>query len=125
MNTLLITNLAATLLLTGIAWSLQFVQLPLLRKGDVESHRRRNSALVAPLIVIEAVTTTWLMRDPSTQIITAFILCIGVAIGTAGYTFAHSRNRLDLLSRWNLVRALCWTGRSAILLSICAGVRFS
>jgi hypothetical protein len=125
MNALLITNLAATLILTGIAWSLQFVQLPLLRKDDADLHRRRNSALVAPLMAIETVTAALLLRDPSPQIIAAFVLWIGVAIGTAGYTLAHSRNRLDLLPRWNLLRALCWTARSAILLSICAGVLFS
>jgi hypothetical protein len=124
-NALLLTNLAATLLLAGIAWSLQFVQLPLLRKEDAESHRRRNSALVAPLMAIETVTAALLLRDPSPLIITAFVLWIGVAIGTAGYTLAHSRNRLEQLPRWNLSRALCWTARSAILLSICAGARFS
>jgi hypothetical protein len=124
-SAILLTNLAATLLLTGIAWSLQFVQLPLLRQEDAEAHRRRNSALVAPLIAIEAVAAALLLRDPSPLIIAAFVLWIGVAIGTAGYTIAHSRNRLDLLPRWNLVRASCWTARSAILLSICAGVRFA
>ena len=124
MSAIFIANLAATLLLTGIAWSLQFVQLPLLRSDDVESHRRRNSALVAPLMAIETVTAALLLRDPSTAIIAAFVLWAGAAIGTAGYTMAHSRNRIDLLPRWNLVRACCWTARSAILLSICAGGRF-
>jgi hypothetical protein len=124
-NALLLANLAATLLLTGIAWSLQFVQLPLLRVDDAEPHRRRNSALVAPIMAVETVTAALLLRDPSMPIVTAFVLWIGVAIGTAGYTLAHSRNRPGLLPRWNLVRALCWTARSAILLSICAGARFS
>ncbi len=69
-------------------------------------------------MAIEAVTAPLLLREGTPLIAVAEVLWIGVAIGTAGYTLAHSRNRLDLLPKWNLLRTLCWTARSAVLIAI-------
>ena len=116
---MLLVNFAATLFLAAVAWSIQFVQLPLLRPEDAARHRRLNTQLVIVPMLIEAITTLWLVIDRATPAtITGEILWLGVAIGTIGYTLAHSRGALAQLPRWNLVRALCWTARSAILISI-------
>jgi len=119
LTALLITNLAATVFLAGIAWSLQFVQLPMLTNENAASHRRLNSRLVIVPMIAEAVAAVWLLFDDrSAPVIAALLTWCGVSIGTAGYTLAHSRARLDQLHIWNLVRAIGWTARSAILISI-------
>jgi len=116
---LLLPNLIATLSLAAIAWSLQFVQLPLLRPADAPRHRRLNTRLIVLPILVEAIATLWLLfSKPSPRILAATALWIGALIATAGYTFAHSRAALHRLPRWNLARAVCWTLRSAILVSV-------
>lgn len=119
MTILLLINLAATLFLTGIAWSLQFVQLPMLRPEDASRHRRLNTRLVIFPMLVEAITTIWLViENPSPAIVAGGTFWIGMAIGTIGYTLAHSRGKLNELPRWNLLRTFCWTARVAILVSI-------
>ena len=114
---LLVFNLAATLFLTGVAWSLQFVQLPMLRTEDTAMHRRLNTRLVIAPMAIEFVSTVWLaVLYRSVPLVAAFALWCGVAIATAGYTAAHSRGAIDRLKMWNLIRMWCWTARSGILI---------
>jgi hypothetical protein len=116
---LLLTNLAATLLLTGIAWSLQFVQLPMLNESDAPRHRRLNTRLVTVPMIVEAVTAIWLfIRYPSLLMTVAFAWWSIAAIGTGFYTWQHSRpfDRASLL-RMNLVRSTAWTIRCAILIA--------
>lgn len=117
---LLLTNLAATLILTGVAWSLQFVQLPMLDASNAARHRRLNTRLVIVPMIVEGVTAIWLfIRYPSMLMTVAFAWWSIAAIGTAFYTWQHSKpfDRGSLL-RMNLVRAIAWTIRCAILISV-------
>ena len=64
MTSILLTNLAATLFLTGLAWSLALVQLPILLRGDypelarqLAMHRRLNSRLMIVPMSVEFATS--------------------------------------------------------------------
>jgi hypothetical protein len=125
-DVVLLTNLACTLFLTGVAWVLQVVQLPLFSKtappGFVEGHRRRNTILMAVPMFVELVTSVWLWQ------VAALALVLVIWIVTfVWYIPAYSRlargnaGAIRQLTGWHWVRTLCWTGRSAIMLWITAG----
>jgi hypothetical protein len=133
---LLLTNLAATLFLTGNAWSLQWVQLPILLRGDYPElvgqltlHRRLNSRLMGTPMTVEVLTAICLFFTPARGtilILATGALCV-ILYATSRYTRLHPRlrNGYDQISmkqmrEWNFVRALSWTVRSALMLWIVA-----
>jgi hypothetical protein len=91
----------------------------MLRQEDAARHRRLNTRLVIAPMIVEAVTAIWLLaidvRSPFVEF--AFLFWVLSALGTAAYTYQHwrpfDRRRL---SRWNLLRAIAWTARSALLI---------
>lgn len=129
MTALLITNLAATVFLAAIAWSLQFVQLPMLTEENASRHRRLNTRLVIGPMIVEAFAAVWLfldtlhgfaVNDLRSELSMFAFLCWGQsAFWTGFYTYQHSRP-FDggKLSRINLARAIGWTTRTAILICI-------
>jgi hypothetical protein len=137
LTALLLANLAATLFLTGLAWSLALVQLPILLRGDYSElarqlalHRRLNSRLMALPMSIEFATAAWLdFAPPGGTNRSLFSLGVGlvcvVGYATVWYSLLHrqltrgyNRPAMDRMRMWNLVRTLCWTARSALLLWI-------
>jgi len=123
-SAVLLANLASTLFLTGLAWSLQLVQLPILLSGDVSRlalHRRLNTRLMVLPMAIEFGTAAWLAR--TMPLIIAFLLWCVVGFATLRYTLIHREGfaKMNRLTHWNWVRTLCWTARSGILLWIVAG----
>jgi hypothetical protein len=131
----LLANLASTLFLTGLAWSLQLVQLPVLTSGDnpeltlrLMRHRELNTRLMVLPMAIEFVTATWLAWTARTApLIIAFLLWCVIGYATVWYTLLHRKPRrgfgkpvLDRVKRWNWVRTVCWTARSVILVCIVA-----
>ena len=134
--TVLLVNLASTLFLTGLAWSLQLVQLPILVSGDhpeltlrLMRHRRLNTRLMALPMAVEFATAAWLAWSVRTGLLMiAFLLWCIIGYATVWYSLLHRKPRtgfkppaLDRMMRWNWVRTLCWTARSGILLWIVAG----
>jgi hypothetical protein len=132
---LLLSNLAATLFLTGLAWSLQLVQLPILWREDspdllraLAAHRRLNTLLMVLPMSVEAVTAVWLaLAVPSRALLSGLVLWCVVAWATACYSRLHLKLRGgyretsgDQMKFWNAMRALAWSGRSAILLWLVA-----
>lgn len=106
-----------------MAWTLQVVQLPLFRiaaRPDfVKAHRRRNTILMAPPMLVELVGAVWLWQIPA--------LALVLAIWTVTFVWyipAYSRlaqghtGAIRQLTAWNWVRTLCWTVRAALLLWI-------
>lgn len=130
---ILLANLASTLFLTGLAWSLQLVQLPILLSGDnpeltlrLMRHRRLNTRLMVVSMLVEFVTAEWLVWTlRSVPLLIAFLLWCIVGYATVWYSLAHRKPRkgfqqatLDRLRTWNLVRAIAWTARSGVMLWI-------
>ena len=129
---ILLTNLAVTLLLTGLGWSLQLVQLPILLRGDYPElsrqlalHRRLNTQLMVAPMALEFLTAVWLAS--SAALIVALLLWVPVGYGTVWYSLLHrslqkgyNKPAMDRMKRWNLVRTLGWTARAAVLLWVVA-----
>jgi hypothetical protein len=134
LNGVLLSNLAATLFLTGLVWELQVVQFPLmLRAGgldfpDYVTHqRRRNTLLMAPVMLIELVTGGWLLADDRDTFPAALLILIIWTVTFASIVPIHSKlvrgydqRLLRTLIRRNWIRTACWSLRSAILLWIAA-----
>jgi hypothetical protein len=118
---ILLANLASTLFLTGIAWSLQFVQLEILLPEQLALHRKLNSRLMAAPMSIEFVTAVWLaIVQPRPAPITALVLWLILGYATVRYSLLWRDPAKQAIIRrkkfWNLVRTVCWTARSAIML---------
>jgi hypothetical protein len=131
----LLANLASTLFLTGLAWSLAWVQLPILLRGDYPElvrqlalHRRLNSQLMVLPMVVEFLTTAWLVFAPppgigrTPPVVGLGLVCV-IGYATVWYSLLHRRLKsgyhkptMDAMRTWNLVRTISWTARSALLL---------
>jgi hypothetical protein len=129
---ILLANLAAALFLTGLAWSLQLVQLPILLQGDYPGlvrqlalHRRLNSRLMVLPMSVEFVTAVGLLFSPVQRgaFLCALALWLPIGYATVWYMLGHHKLKrgynqpaMDRLKRANWVRTVCWTARSVILL---------
>ncbi|MBZ5600983.1 MAG: hypothetical protein LAO79_01615 [Acidobacteriia bacterium] len=113
---IVLINLAATLFLTGLAWSLQFVQLEVLQPEQLALHRRLNSRLMIAPMAIEFVTAVWLACvEPRTLPVAALVLWLAIAFATLRYSHASRAARIADLKFWNALRTICWTARSLLL----------
>lgn len=136
MKTLLLINLAATLLMTGVIWMIQLVHYPLFNRVGLEAFREYQLAhmnaitlLVMPLMLIELITAFLLALTPPPQI-PAFIWWI--AFGLVGIVWIMTafvqvplHNQLmsgfdqtiyQALVNTNWVRTIAWSARSGVLL---------
>ena len=110
-------NLAATLFLTGLAWSLQVVQLPILRTDQLAAHRRRNSLLMIVPMTIEIYSALWLaFLDQRWPPRIAAFLCAVIGFATVRYSQASQRENLSALKLWNAIRTASWSFRSVLLI---------
>ena len=140
MSGVLLTNLAATLLMTGVIWVVQVVHYPLFAGVGAEgwpsyeaAHQGRITLVVGPLMVAEFATAVWLVADrpdgvPPWAVLagaglvgviwasTAFLqVPLHGALGGAFDADAHSR-----LVSTNWVRTAAWTARSGLVLWMAA-----
>ncbi len=113
--------------LTGVAWTLQVVQLPLFLKagqpGYVRQHRRRNTMLMTAPMLVELATAVWLWRIGPLLLVAAIWVVTLVWYMPAYSVLAKGYNEATIrrLMAWNWVRTLCWTARSIIMLWIASG----
>jgi hypothetical protein len=131
---ILIPNLAATLFLTGLAWFLQTVQLPLLahlREADfaesIRLQRRRNTILMAPAMLIELVTTVaitgalrpdWLTVSAAALVAVIWIVTfLFIAPINARLTKGFDARALQSLIRVNWIRTIAWTLRAVLVVT--------
>jgi hypothetical protein len=119
---LLLANLAATLFLTGLAWYMQLVHLPLAAEAGLRAQRKRNSLLMAGPMLIEAVTLLslwrllWLTAVP---LVVVWLVTFGLYVpkyGQAIRTFDAQTARALVRIHW--IRTICWTVRAGMVLWI-------
>ena len=138
---LLLLQLTATLLMTGLIWFVQIVHYPLFEEVGSSSlaryenlHARRTTWVVFPPMVVELITSgVWLygpLRPAFVSAAMAWVLTglVGVIWVTTGlgHVPLHTQigkassgppdGLLRLLVRWNWVRRGACTARTAMLL---------
>src|SRR3954463_1811695 len=87
---ILLASLAATLFLTGRGWSLQLVQLPILRDDQRARHRELNSRLMILPVAVESITALWLAWiRPDPTLLAALGLWLVAAFATLRYSLVH------------------------------------
>ena len=136
---------AATLVMTGVIITCQFVHYPLLAKVHPENfhdyeraHMRRITPIVAPAMLIEAVTAAALALAPPAPIAErglAWLLYAGLALvlvnavstatlqGPIHNRLARTGHNPALIRRLvstNLIRTAAWSVRGALALAILA-----
>jgi hypothetical protein len=138
LSTLVLSNLAATLFLTGVVWFLQVVQFPLLLRAGgsnfvayVKAQRKRNSLLMALPMLVELITGVWLLVTPlpHRDVFHGVVLLGFIWLVTLGsivplnsrLTRGYDESTIRVLIRDNWIRTICWTGRSGLMIWITAG----
>lgn len=133
---LLITQLATTLMMTGVIWLVQIVHYPLFGFVGGERYKEFHVAhmnwityVVAPLMIAEAVSSVLLIFYPPTNFDWR-LLWLGAALVVIVWlsTFlvqvplheklaqGFSADAHSLLINTNWIRTICWTLRAALVL---------
>ena len=135
-NKLFLANLSAALFLTGLSWFLYLVQMPVMaavRAGEFPAlmaiQRRRNTLLMAPVMAIEITAAVWLTFPEASHfnhrhMFHTFVLLVVVWLITfvrivplnSRLVTRYDAAAIDSLRRWNLLRTVVWTIRSAWIL---------
>ncbi len=135
-NDFLLIQLGCTLYMTGLIWFVQLVHYPMFgdvpREAFVEYeriHQARTTWAVGPAMLLELVTALiWLWYRPST--VPEWMPWLGLALlllvdGSTAVFFGPQHGRLsagfderlhEQLVRWNWLRTIGWTARSALLI---------
>ncbi|MDH4178249.1 MAG: hypothetical protein OEV72_11755 [Thermoleophilia bacterium] len=136
MTALLLAHAGATLAMAGLAWFVQVVHYPLFaRVGDdafvayEAEHVRRTTLVVAPLMIVEAVTAGLLLvLSPSALTAVGAVLVVLVWLSTALVQIPLHR-RLErgfdapaqrALVRTSWARTALWSARGAVALALVA-----
>jgi hypothetical protein len=135
MRWLLILNLAATLLMTGIIWVMQIVHYPLFSLVGKEqfvayewAHIQRISLLVMPIMLVEAGTALLLaLQPPAPQYGGWYWLALGILAIIWASTFFFQDSQHSVLARGfdaaaheslvltNWLRTVLWSARGILL----------
>ena len=140
MSALLLTNLAATLFMTGLIWFVQLVHYPLFAAvgaGEFRAyhaaHSKRTTLVVLPVMLTEAATALLLPSSlpsgaPATAAWCALLLLALVWASTALLQVPRHRRlgrgvdatAVRALGAGNWARTIAWSARAALLLWITA-----
>tara|TARA_R110002094_G_scaffold63403_14_gene73762 strand:- start:259 stop:690 length:432 start_codon:yes stop_codon:yes gene_type:complete len=128
---------ATTLAMVGLIWFVQVVHYPLFAHVDeaafrsyAAQHVRRTGFVVAPLMLIECATATWLAIQPATG--TAVLSYIGFGLLLLAWLstallqvpchrrLEHGKDlaTIQRLVATNWIRTVAWTGRGIIALGL-------
>lgn len=139
MQTILLTNFAATWFLVGLIWIIQIVHYPLFANVGQQQfelysnkHQMLITFIVGPVMVAEILTAIILAwYAPCPELTTWFriglMLVILIWLSTAFIQVPqHSRltnsgydhATIKALVNWNWIRTIAWTARGAILLIV-------
>ena len=134
-RTLLLVQIASTLVLVGLIWTIQLVHYPLFDRVDAErfedfhrQHSQRISWLVVPLMLAEAATAALLLvwRPAAVPAPSAWLGAVLLAVvwlstallqvpqhGVLGDGFDAGAHRLLVTSNW--LRTAAWSARGALV----------
>lgn len=136
MTALLLAHAGATLAMGGLVWFVQVVHYPLFaRVGDQAfpayeaAHTQRTTRVVAPLMLVEAVTAGALaVAEPGALTLVGLALVVLLWLSTAFVQvplhraltagFAAPVQRRLVATNW--ARTALWTGRGGIALALLA-----
>ncbi len=133
-HALLLAQAITTFALTGLIWLVQLVHYPSFASVDSDQfgsfhamHSARITLIVAPLMVVELLTSVvWCFDDP--RRITAFVGLALVAViwGSTAFLQVPLHNQLsggmsvdliERLVRTNWIRTLAWSARSVLVVT--------
>ncbi len=137
MTTVLLANAAATLFMAGLTWFVQVVHyplFPLVGDGFTEYHRRhsnRTTFVVLPPMLVELVTSFWLLLDPpgdASGLAVAGAALAGAtwALTALGAAPAHGRigreglgpDLQNRLLRISWLRTIAWTAHAGVVIAM-------
>lgn len=132
---ILTAHLISTWFMVGLIWFVQVVHYPLFhdvagadRAAYAREHARRTTWVVAPVMIIEALTALWLAVEPPPHLRDSWLteagaaLVIGVWLSTMfvqvplhrRLAAGAGRDAVTRLVHTNWVRTLAWTARGII-----------
>ena len=136
-RSLLFVQLATTLPLCGLIWTIQIVHYPLFSAVGSDdfstyhvAHSRSISLVVVPLMLVEiAAALAWMRWPPAdsgTLAVVGIVLLGAIWLSTfalqvpihGALSDGFAPELVDRLVATNWIRTLAWTGRSALLLLI-------
>ncbi len=137
---LLLAQLATTLPLAGLIWTIQVVHYPLFARVGASgfaayhaAHAQRITWLVAPLMLVELAAALAWLREPVARAPSWFAPAMAALVGVAWVTtacwsvpahthleHAFDRGAYDQLVATNWARTAAWTLRAALLLGLTA-----
>lgn len=136
MNLLLILNLASSLFLAGLIWTIQIVHYPIFHRLETDNfadhihfHKGAISLLVVPVMTIELGTSAWLAWFASSNLIyhqTGFVTVIIIWLITffvqvplhSRLSVARNEKAINHLVKTNWLRTILWSVKAALILTI-------
>jgi hypothetical protein len=136
LNLLFIVNLASSLFLAGLIWTVQCVHYPIFHRLDIPNftehinfHRSAISLLVVPVMSIELGTSVWLAWSASTSV---FLHQTGLAVVVLIWlttffiqvplhqelSFERNENAIHRLVYTNWLRTFLWTVKATLSLIV-------
>jgi len=140
MNIIFIINLASSLFLTGLIWTVQCVHYPIFHRLNqsnftkhIHFHKRAISLLVVPIMTIELATSTWLAWSAQLYPLLhqiAFIVVILIWVVTFFLQVPlHNKlsetrqvDSINMLVRSNWLRTFLWSFKAILSLTILNGM---
>ena len=139
---ILLVHLAATLVMVGVIWFVQIVHYPLMAQVSrscfaayEREHQRRTTFVVAPAMLVEAVTAAMILAIPPAgmgRTLPAAGASLLVVIWLSTFSIQmrqHARlsNGFDAVThrrlvRCNWLRTVAWTGRGILVLALAGAV---
>lgn len=134
MKSILLSNLFATLFMTGLIWFVQIVHYPLFADVGREQfsayefrHQRLTTWVVAPVMLIELVTTVLLIKQLPAEFVRNAWIGLGLVMAcwvvTAIWSVPTHRKleggfdaaAINWLINTNWIRTVAWTARSLLM----------
>ncbi len=139
MKTLLVAQAMSTFSLTGLIWLVQLVHYPGFAHVDADRfpdfhkmHTTRITVVVAPLMLVELVTTVaWCFQEPQRVSSWVGLALVGTIWASTAFVQVPLHDKLsrqwsrvvaDRLVRTNWVRTLAWTARSVLVAALLLGL---